>query len=278
MKKICAVLLLLALLFTLSACAGKTEQSNPPAQTQPAETQPAQTQPAETQPAETQPAETEPEPAEPEAPAVMSYAEYVAAELDTPVVVETYVQATQSWWDDKITVYSQNEDGAFFIYNMACAEEDAAKLVPGTKLRVSGYKSEWAGEVEIIDATFEIIDGDSFIAPAEDVTGILGSDELIGMQNRRVAFKGMSVEPANGDGDAFLYSWDGSGEEGSDLYFNVSIDGNVYTFTVESYLCGPGTPVYEAVKGLNVGDIVDMEGFLYWYEGVNPHITKVEVK
>ena len=277
MKKICAILLLLALLFTLSACAGKTEQSNPPAETQPAETSTTGSQPAETQPAETQPAETETEPAEPEAPAVMSYAEYAAAELDSPVVVETYVQATQSWWDDKITVYSQNEDGAFFIYNMACAEEDAAKLVPGTKIRVSGYKSEWAGEVEIIDATFEIIDGDSFIAPAEDVTGILGSDELIGMQNRRVAFKGMSVEPANGDGDAFLYSWDGSGEEGSDLYFNVSIDGNVYTFTVESYLCGPGTPVYEAVKGLNVGDVVDMEGFLYWYEGVNPHITDLVV-
>jgi hypothetical protein len=36
--------------------------------------------------------------------------------------------------------------------------------------------------------------------------------------------------------------------------------------------------VYEAVKALNVGDTVDMEGFLYWYEGVNPHITSVTVK
>ena len=27
-----------------------------------------------------------------------------------------------------------------------------------------------------------------------------------------------------------------------------------------------------------VGDKVDMEGFLYWYEGVNPHITGVTVK
>ena len=27
-----------------------------------------------------------------------------------------------------------------------------------------------------------------------------------------------------------------------------------------------------------VGDVIDMEGFLYWYEGVNPHITSVTVK
>ena len=53
------------------------------------------------------------------------------------------------------------------------------------------------------------------------------------------------------------------------------LNDTTYTFVVESYLCGPGSDVYEAVKALNVGDVVDMEGFLYWYEGVNPHITSV---
>ena len=48
-----------------------------------------------------------------------------------------------------------------------------------------------------------------------------------------------------------------------------------YTFTVESYLCDNTTEVYNAVKALNIGDVIDMEGFLYWYEGVNPHITSV---
>ena len=33
--------------------------------------------------------------------------------------------------------------------------------------------------------------------------------------------------------------------------------------------------VYKAVEALNIGDKIDMEGFLYWYEGVNPHITSV---
>ena len=43
---------------------------------------------------------------------VMSHADYAAAAIDAEVVVETYVQAKQSWWDNKATVYCQSEDGA----------------------------------------------------------------------------------------------------------------------------------------------------------------------
>ena len=210
---------------------------------------------------------------------VMTYAEYVAAPLDSQVVVETYVQAKQSWWEDKATVYSQDKDGAYFLYNMACSEEDYEKLTPGTKIKETGYKAEWSGETEIIDASFEIQDG-NYVAKAEDVTSLLGSDDLINHQNKFVAFKGMTVEAAgqdeNGNDVAFLYSWDGSGQEGDDLYFNVSLDGSTYNFTVESYLCDSSTEVYNAVKSLKIGDKIDMEGFLYWYEGVNPHITSVK--
>ena len=211
---------------------------------------------------------------------VMTYEEFVAADVDSEVVIETYVQAKQSWWDNAATVYTQDKDGAYFVYNMACSEEDYAKLEQGTKIKVTGYKSEWAGEVEVIDATFEIEDG-NYVAPIEDVTSLLGSDELINHQNEYVAFKGMTVEAAGQDADgndvAFLYNWDGSGEDGNDLYFNVSLDGNTYTFTVESNLCDNTTDVYSAVKNLQIGDVIDMEGFLYWYEGVNPHITAVTV-
>lgn len=212
---------------------------------------------------------------------VMTYEEYAAAEVDSEVVVETYVQAKQSWWEDKATLYTQDKDGAYFIYDMPCSEEDYEKLTPGTKIKVTGYKAEWSGEVEIIDAAFEIQDG-NYIAEAEDVTSLLGKDELIENQNKFVSFKGMTVEAAGQDGDGndvpFLYSWDGSGQDGDDLYFNVSLDGETYTFVVESYLCDNTTDVYKAVKELQIGDTVDMEGFLYWYEGVNPHITSVTVK
>lgn len=212
---------------------------------------------------------------------VMTYDEYVAAALDSEVVIEAYVQAKQSWWEDQATVYAQDKDGAYFLYNMACSEEDYAKLTTGTKIKVTGFKAEWSGEVEIIDATFEIEDG-NYVAAAEDVTSLLGSDDLINHQNKFVTFKGMTVEAAGqddaGNDVAFLYNWDGSGQEGDDLYFNVSLNGETYTFTVESYLCDSSTDVYKAVQGLNIGDTVDMEGFLYWYEGVNPHITSLTVK
>ena len=208
---------------------------------------------------------------------VMTYEEYVAADLDSQVTIETYVQAKQSWWENKATVYTQDKDGAYFLYNMACSEEDYAKLTKGTKIKVTGYKSEWSGEVEIVDATFEIEEG-NYVAEALDATALLGTDDLIKHQNEFVSFKGMTVEAstdADGNEVAFLYNWDGSGEDGSDLYFNVSLNGTTYCFTVESYLCDSTTDVYAAVKALQIGDVIDMEGFLYWYEGVNPHITSV---
>ena len=205
---------------------------------------------------------------------VMTHEEYVAAELDTAVTIETYVQATQAWWDGKITVYAQSQDGAYFIYNMTCAEEDAAKLIPGTKIRVKGFKAEWAGEVELAEgATFEIIEGEPFIAEAEDVTAKLGTDELINCQNELVAFKGMTVEAYDETGAAFAYK--NAENKTDDLYFKVSKDGVTYDFCVEYYLCNENTDVYKAVENLKVGDVIDLEGFLYWYNGANPHITKV---
>lgn len=220
----------------------------------------------------------------PEEVVVMTHDEFVAAELDAKVVVETYVQDKQGWWEkDGVggvgSFYTQAEDGAYFLYDMPCSQEDYDKLVPGTKIRVTGYKAEWAGEVEIVDATFEILDG-NFVAEPLDVTSLLGTDELIAHQNEFVSFSTMKVEPsvdAEGNEVPYLYKWDGSGTAGDDIYFNVSVGGAVYNFVVESYLRGDGTDVYEAVEALTIGTIIDMEGFLYWYEGANPHITSVVV-
>ena len=195
---------------------------------------------------------------------IMSYEEYVAAAIDDFVAVECYVQAHQSWWDNKISVYAADEDGAYFLYELACSEADAAKLTPGTKIEVRGYKAEWSGEFEIIDATFKFLDGDSYIAEATDVTELLGTDELINYQNQLVSFSGLFVEDIS-------YK-----AEGDDIYVKVRYNGNVYSFCVEKYLTGPDTDLYKAVGQLKKGDVVNVTGFLYWYEGVNTHITGVE--
>lgn len=212
---------------------------------------------------------------------VMTHAEYVAADLDTEVTVETYVQAKQSWWEKegqgKATVYAQSEDGAYFLYEMNCSKEDYDKLETGTKIKVTGYKSEWSGEVEITDANFEILEG-SYIAEPLDITDMLVQNQsVIDHQNEFAKITGMTVADS-GNGAAYLYNYDGSGSEGDDLYFKAVLDNATYTLTIESYLCDKTTEVYQAVKNLKVGDTIDVEGFIYWYEGINPHITKVTVK
>ena len=256
MKKIIAMLLVLTMVLSFAACA-KTEA---PAATEAA---PAPTAAPETEAPVAEVPETEAAEA-----AAMTHEEFMAAELEAVVTVDTFVQGNQSWWDNKITVYCQSPDGAYFLYELQCSEEDAAKLVPGTKIRVTGDKAEWAGEVEIMNGTFEFVeDGETFIAEALDVTELLGTDELIAHQNEFVSFTGMTVEAIN-------YK---NGEPGDDIYLTLGYNGASYEFCVEIYLTGAESDVYTTVGSLNVGDVVNVEGFLYWYEGVNPHITAITV-
>ncbi len=248
MKKFLTVLCALSLALTFAACTEKKTDDEQNADGEVIE------------------GEAEGENAEAEEVKVMTYEEYVAAELETAVVIDAYVQGKQSWWDNKATVYTQDEDGAYFLYEMACSEEDYEKLVPGTHILVKGYKAEWEGEVEITEATFEIIEGE-YVAEAVDVTSLLGKDELINHQNKFVSFKGLAVE-------AVEYK---NGEPGDDIYLTLGLDGASYDFCVEYYLTGEDTDVYKTVGELEAGDVVDVEGFLYWYQGPNPHITAITV-
>lgn len=214
---------------------------------------------------------------------VLSYDEYMAADLDTEVTIQAYVQAKQSYYAEQgtATVYLQDQDGGYFAYDMACTQEEYDAMTEGTQVQITGFKSEWSGEVEIMDGKLDaILDGDTFVSEPLDVTELLGTDELESHQNEKVKFTGLTVAPstdADGNEVAFLYNYDGSGEEGSDLYFNVSYNGGTYSFVIESYLCDASSEVYSAVKNLEVGQTIDCEGFLYWYEGANPHITSVTV-
>ena len=243
MKKFLAVLLAFAMIFALAAC-GSSEP------------------------------EPEPEPPDPneKSEGVMTYEEFDAAPLDSEVVIEGYVQAAQSWWDNQVSVYLQDLSGGYFVENMACTEEDLANLVPGRKIKVTGVKSEEYGEVKITAPVFELGDELEYIARPVDVTALLDTEDMIKYQNQYVLFRDMEVvgEP--------VFEWDNSGEDGDDIYFQVAKDGQVFTFMVASYLTGAGTEVYEAVKKLQKGDKVDLEGFCHWFDGLTPHITSVTMK
>ncbi len=271
MKKLIAMLMVLVMVLALAACAETGKPAEEPKDDTTNQTpDPAPEQDTDKEPAGETEQETEKEWTAEEINAksegVMTYAEYAAAELEAEVTVECYVQGHQSWWDNKITVYAEDLDGGYFLYELACSEEDAAKLVPGTKIKVSGYKAEWAGEVEIIDATFEFAtDGITYIAEPQDVTALLGSDELIAKQNMLVSFKGMTFVKNEFKNDG-----------GDDIYVTLEKDGTEYAFCVELYLTGTDTDVYKAVSELEAGDKIDVEGYLYWYEGMNPHITAIK--
>jgi hypothetical protein len=124
-------------------------------------------------------------------------------------------------------------------------------------------------------ATFEFVEAEPWIAEATDVTAVLATDELINHMNEFVAVKGATVV-AQDDGAAFNYK--NPEEKNDDLYFRVEVDGQSYNFCVEKYLRDESTDVYKAVEGLKVGDVVDIEGFLYWYEGANLQATSLTVK
>ena len=277
MKKLMTTALALCLAGALTACAGGATSEAAPSSEAASSSEVASSEAASSE------ASSAAETTETTEATVLSYDEYMAADLDTEVTIQAYVQAKQSYYAEQgtATVYLQDQDGGYFAYDMACTQEEYDAMTEGTQVQITGFKSEWSGEVEIMDGKLDaILDGDTFVSEPLDVTELLGTDELESHQNEKVKFTGLTVAPstdADGNEVAFLYNYDGSGEEGSDLYFNVSYNGGTYSFVIESYLCDASSEVYSAVKNLEVGQTIDCEGFLYWYEGANPHITSVTV-
>lgn len=199
---------------------------------------------------------------------VLTWSEFMQTEDDAPIVIEGYVQGKQSWWADKCSLYLQDENGGYFVYELTCSEEDYARLTVGTKIRVTGYKTSWADLHEVASgATFEIVDG-SYVAEPVDLTDKLGTEELFNYQTTLVEFKGLTVV-------SIEYK---NGAPGDDIYVTVSYNGAEYDFCVERYLTGPETEVYTTVGALVAGDVIDVVGFAYWYNGINTHITNVTVK
>lgn len=213
-----------------------------------------------------------------------SYNEYAEAPNGTYVVVETFVQGKQAWWFDsedntgKGTIYTQSYDGGYFLYEVPLTEEEYNALEVGTHIMVYGFKAEWDGEIEIIDAEIKILDNYTWVAFPQDATALLGTAEIEDLRDSKVYFGNMTVVASNDAGDAFLYKWNGSGNVGDDIYFKASVNGKTYTFVIESYLTPDGSEAYEAAQALKVGDVINMEAFLYWYgTSAQPHVYSITV-
>nr|MDE6661542.1 hypothetical protein [Anaeroplasmataceae bacterium] len=212
----------------------------------------------------------------------LTHAEYIEAEKGSTVTIAAYIQGKQSWWENDgvgvATFYLQDQDGGYFVYNLPCSKDDYdKKLTIGTKIQVTGNKSEWNGEVEIdglsagAEATYKILDVKKFIANPKDLTDQLGKD-LLPYQNMAVTFKNLEVVAQEDGTSAFSYKGENRGD---DIYISFTDGTNTLSAVVESYLCDKDSDVYKAVEALQVGDKVAIEAFLYWYGSAQPHITKV---
>jgi len=223
---------------------------------------------------------------------VLTYAQFVALEKDKDCVIEGFVQAITPYaaaWTN-CTFYLADGDGAYYVYRYNCTQEeyDAIKTI-GTKVKVEGTKTEWGGETEIAEGTAKVtvVGTDKYIAPIKDVTALVGTDDLAKDNNKFVAIKGAVVtsssmkDPADSSATlekAFLYKWDGSGEQGSDIYFNVQVGSTACTFVIETDFADANSAAYKAAEALKIGDTIDLEGFLFWYNAPQMQVTDIKVK
>ena len=211
---------------------------------------------------------------------VMTYAEYNAAALKSTVTIEGFIQAKQAYAEayKNTCLYLQDGEGAYFVYRIGCTQEQYDTFKVGSKIKIVGTKDAWGGEVEIVDITaFEIVGTDTWIAKATDVTSIIHDNaELKKHENKFAVVKDMTVV-------SVVFQNDVAGDN-NDIYLTLSkkdADGvdKTYEFCVEEALVDFQTAEYKAVSELKAGDVVDVEGFLYWYEdAINTHVTKVTVK
>lgn len=199
------------------------------------------------------------------------YASFMAADVDAEVEVLMYVQAHQAWWEKDgqgvMTLYGMDKDGGYFVYEAKMDKETADSIKEGTLVKVTGVKAEWAGEVEIMDATVEVL-GETKTFEATDVTDVISdSEKLATYMNQKIAMKGLEVVEVSVK----------DSEYDPDLYITCKLGDTEVNLCVENYLTGPDTEVYMTGKDLTAGTVIDVEGFLYWYEGANPHVTSISV-
>ena len=157
MRKILALVLALCLALSMAACAGDNTSSSESSAAE--ESSQAEESSEEASEESSEAEEEASQSSEAESAPVMSYDEYMAAEVDDAVTIQAYVQAKQSYYAEQgtATVYLQDQDGGYFAYDMACTQEDYDAMVEGTKIQVSGFKAEWSGEIEIMDGQLDEI-------------------------------------------------------------------------------------------------------------------------
>ena len=207
---------------------------------------------------------------------VITYEEFMAADVGAICTVETNLQAWQSLKDGRITLYLQdNEGGAYYVSDMPCTPEIASTLTKGARIMVTGEKTVNNGHIQISgNVRIEPVAGGSkYTAPTFDLTDCPYGVEFVSYMNKRVSFKGITVLAVD-----FADGAVSAGESDDDIYVLVRLtDGTELYFCVERDLTCPETELYQVCGHLQVGQLVDLDGFLCWSEDACLHITDCDI-
>ncbi len=255
MKKV--ALLSLSLLFagSLVACAGENNKTEAPTTTPTTEPTVEPT--------------VKPTPTVPENES--TYPAYVAAKLGDEVTVRGYIQDKQGWWENKATIYLQDNVGAYFLYELPCTKEQYDKdLKIGNQIEVTGIKGAWAGMTEVLgseagaEATYKVLEGTK-VYEAKPLEG-LDSKLLLEHLTQKVSIANLTVVDVQAPE-----------KSGGDIYFDVTDGTSILTFCVESYLRGADTEVYKTALALKAGDVISTEGYMYCYNNPQLHTIAITV-
>ena len=208
---------------------------------------------------------------------IMTYEEFMAAEVGSTVTVESNVQAVQIHADGTVSLYLQDADGgAYYVSSMTYTPDQANKFTKGARIIVTGELVTVNDHIEIGGSVrFQMVDGGTkYVAPATEIEyEYYYYHEFATYMNRRVTLDGIvisRIEFADGAASA--------GESDDDIYVFVRLkDGTELCFCVERDLTGPETEVYQVCGHLLAGQTVNLEGFLYWNDDAYLHITDCEI-
>ena len=186
----------------------------------------------------------------------LTWAEFVAAEDDTAVVIKGVIGGIVNT-DSKHELYLQDNDGGYYVYNLAVAEMEGLQI--GTEIRVRGTRDTYYGVNQVVNADVEILNADPVAVVAEDITEAFVNAEstkdkaLVALQSKLIKLTGAVV----------------LGQDASDSsYYNFKI-GNKKTYVrISSSACMFGTEDQKAFKdavAANIGKTAVVTGFISVY-------------
>lgn len=192
---------------------------------------------------------------------VMNYKEYMAAPMNQKVTIHSYVQAKEDLLEDEdgndtVTLYLQDKDGGYYVYEMPILEMDYDNLKKGQEIYVTGTKTEWDGETEIIESSSYRIGSGSWTAQPLHIDDIFSDvDALKEHMNQLVSLKDITVT------DIQLPE-----QEGGDINIICTKDDISIPVVIVSSLYDENSDEYTQAENLQAGDMIDVQGFLYWYQ------------